>query len=129
MATILIVDDEAAICSIFERTLRNCGHTIYTATNGLHALAILKRQPIDLLLTDLAMPEMDGAELISWVCQSAQPPDIVIITADLITYHTNPVLACANCILDKPLSLTRLKEVVHAVLPCPTASLQQRALI
>ncbi len=61
---ILLVDDEANILSSLKRLLRPLGPQIYTATSGAEGLEILAKQPVDLIISDMRMPEMDGAEFL-----------------------------------------------------------------
>lgn len=66
-ATLLLVDDEPNILSSLRRVLRNEPYQVLTASGGEEALALLERQPIDLVLSDARMPNMDGATLLSHV--------------------------------------------------------------
>ena len=65
METILLVDDEPMICRLLEAVLKTHGFTVLTAPNGPRAIEICAEsgQQIDLLLTDIKMPGMDGREL------------------------------------------------------------------
>lgn len=65
MATVLIVDDDPAIVGIIRSHLSATGHTILTASNGREALEANRANDVDLIITDIYMPEMDGIELIS----------------------------------------------------------------
>ena len=60
---VLVVDDEAANRQALERILRREGHRILHAANGREALAKMREEPPDLMLTDLKMPGMTGLEL------------------------------------------------------------------
>ncbi|MDA8164856.1 MAG: PAS domain S-box protein [Desulfobacteraceae bacterium] len=62
-ARLLVVDDEEAIARIFRRRFEKMGWETITATSGEEALSILETSPIDLLLTDITMPQMNGIEL------------------------------------------------------------------
>ncbi len=64
MARILVVDVEESITQIVEHLLTAKGHQVICAVNGKEALKIVERQTIDLVITDIVMPEMDGYELI-----------------------------------------------------------------
>jgi CheY-like chemotaxis protein len=64
MSTILIIDDEPATLELTARILRGRGFDVFTASGGMAALPILRREPIDLVLLDLMMPHMDGIEFI-----------------------------------------------------------------
>jgi len=68
-ATLLLVDDEASILSSLRRLLRPAGYTIHTAESGAAGLEILEREPVDLVISDMRMPEMNGAQFLEQVCQ------------------------------------------------------------
>jgi CheY-like chemotaxis protein len=61
--TILIVEDEDIVRSLSRDVLETCGYTILEARNGVEALAICAEHEIDLLITDIVMPQMGGREL------------------------------------------------------------------
>lgn len=63
MAKILVVDDEPDVRLYVERALRTDGHDVVSCFDGFMALAALREQHFDLLLTDIAMPGMDGITL------------------------------------------------------------------
>ena len=66
-ATLLFVDDESNILSSLKRLFRPLGYRIYTASGGAEGLTILAREAIDLVVSDMRMPEMDGAEFLEKV--------------------------------------------------------------
>jgi response regulator RpfG family c-di-GMP phosphodiesterase len=66
-ATLLLVDDESGILSSLRRLLRPHGYTIHTAESGQAGLEILERETIDLVISDMRMPEMDGARFLEQV--------------------------------------------------------------
>ena len=59
-AKVLAVDDDDAVLSVLDRMLRSLGFEVTTATNGRDAIAALESRGFDLVVTDVAMPEMDG---------------------------------------------------------------------
>ncbi len=61
--TILLVDDELALLAMTKDRLRQQGYKVFTAQSASQALEILKREPVDLLLSDVIMPEMNGYQL------------------------------------------------------------------
>lgn len=75
--TVLFVDDESNILSALNRLFRQAGYTILTANSGQEALQLLAQHPIDLVISDMRMPEMNGAELLEKVY--VQDPSIVRI--------------------------------------------------
>ncbi|MFA7399833.1 MAG: HD domain-containing phosphohydrolase [Sideroxydans sp.] len=66
-ATILFVDDEANILSSLKRLFRPHGYTIFTAEGGAQGLEIMERESIDLVVSDMRMPEMNGAQFLEKV--------------------------------------------------------------
>ncbi len=67
MARVLIVEDEPALRSVVEQSMVRCGHQVVTATDGFDALKKLSLGHVDLVITDLVMPEMDGVKLIGHI--------------------------------------------------------------
>ncbi|MEQ8663864.1 MAG: response regulator, partial [Gammaproteobacteria bacterium] len=74
---ILCVDDEPNILSALNRLLRRAGHTILTAGNGADGLALLAEHPVDIVISDMRMPQMNGDELLKRVAEHS--PDTVRI--------------------------------------------------
>ncbi|MEW6165550.1 MAG: HD domain-containing phosphohydrolase [Pseudomonadota bacterium] len=66
-ARILCVDDEPSILAALKRVFRPHGYTVLTATSGREALAQLEAEPVDLVISDMRMPEMDGAQFLEKV--------------------------------------------------------------
>ena len=66
-ATLLFIDDEANILSALKRLFRPLGYTILTAESGAEALALLEKEQVDLLICDMRMPAMNGAEVLEQV--------------------------------------------------------------
>ena len=64
MAKILAVDDSASMRQMVAFTLRGAGHDVVEATDGVEALEAAKNNKVDLVLTDVNMPNMDGISLI-----------------------------------------------------------------
>ncbi len=63
-ATLLFVDDEANILSALKRLFRPLGYRIFTAESGPDGLEILQREKIDLVISDMRMPHMTGAQFL-----------------------------------------------------------------
>jgi response regulator RpfG family c-di-GMP phosphodiesterase len=62
-ATLLFIDDEENILSSLKRLFRPFGYTIHTASSGPEGLAFLEKEPVDLVICDMRMPQMTGAEV------------------------------------------------------------------
>jgi len=81
MARILIVDDEEKIRHILSIMLKLKGHQTQEAQNGKEALDILEREPFDVIITDLRMPQMDGFQLLEHIKDTESPIPVIVITA------------------------------------------------
>ncbi len=64
MATILVIDDQAPIRALLRVALEAAGHEVLEASNGRLGLKLYRERPVDLVITDIVMPEMDGLEMI-----------------------------------------------------------------
>jgi CheY-like chemotaxis protein len=64
MKRILVVDDNDEVRRIVGKTLEKAGYEVLTAENGLAAMKVYREQPVDLVITDLIMPEQEGLETI-----------------------------------------------------------------
>lgn len=62
--TVLLVDDESSILSSLRRLFRPDGYRVLTAGSGAEGLAVLERETVDLIISDMRMPEMDGAQFL-----------------------------------------------------------------
>jgi putative two-component system response regulator len=80
---ILIVDDDAMICSILERKLTEEGYSCRTANNGEEALSLFYKEGFSLIISDIKMPEMDGIELLKRVKAVNPKMMVIMITAYL----------------------------------------------
>jgi DNA-binding NtrC family response regulator len=77
VALILVVDDDDAVRHSLERILRVGGHEAMLAASGADALRVLDEHAVDVVLTDINMPEMDGIELLMLFQERA--PDMPVI--------------------------------------------------
>jgi len=66
---LLLVDDEANILSALRRLFRSSGYTIHLAESGVAGLAVLEQEPVDLVISDMRMPQMDGAQFLAQVAE------------------------------------------------------------
>jgi DNA-binding response OmpR family regulator len=78
--TVLVVDDEERLTSLVQAYLQQEGFRVLTADNGLEALEVVRRDPPDLIVLDLMMPEMDGAEFLR-VLRTQHSTPVILLTA------------------------------------------------
>lgn len=77
---ILVVDDEKEIADLLEMCLQNENYQVYKAYHGKDAMAIIDREPIDLAVLDIMMPEIDGLALCRYIREHHNYP-IIMLTA------------------------------------------------
>ncbi len=114
---VLIVDDEPNARRVLELLLRKLGCHVFSAADGLAALAVLKKTTIDLLITDLNMPEMNGLELLTAIRTEGHNFPVIVVTA----YGTveNAVTAMKQGAFDfiiRPLDVEQVEIVVRRAL-------------
>jgi len=78
---ILVVDDEPKMRRVLEIMLQKMGHRVLGAGNGVEALAAFRANSVDLVITDLRMPEMDGIELLTQLRAQESDVPVMVITA------------------------------------------------
>ncbi len=116
---VLIVDDEAPARRRLRDLLDDCAATlpitvVGEAQNGREALELLHGAPVDLLLTDIHMPDMDGIELARHLLKLSRPPVVIFTTA----YHEHAVQAFEVNAVDylmKPVRAQRLLSALQKV--------------
>jgi PAS domain S-box-containing protein len=118
-AIVLLVEDDPSVRQMARESLRSCGYTVIEAANGAEALTIVRRRAgrIDLLLTDVLMPTMNGRELVDRLVSIRPDTKILYMsgyTEDVIIDHVGVKLRTA--FLPKPFSPESLIRKVRAVL-------------
>ena len=127
-ASILIIDDDAAVSRTLSLILTRAGYQVSTVTSGRKGLELLSRDEFDLVLTDIIMPELDGIEAIRRI--RTDHPGLRIIAmsgggqidkADFL--HMAEALG-ADRVLEKPVRSERLLELVGSVMANPARTLR-----
>lgn len=120
--TALIVDDSSVMRKIVERSLRQAGvelTTVLEAGNGSDALEILRQNSVDLVLSDINMPIMDGLQFVEKLQELPQAKGIpvVMITTEASESHVMKALSNgARGYIRKPFTPDEVKEHVLPVL-------------
>lgn len=115
--TILLVDDEVEITDIHQRYLIQAGYQVLVAHDGLEALELFKKKTIDLIITDVMMPRMDGYDLISEVQYLSPEQPFLFITAKTSEQDKIYGLSLgADDFIAKPFSPRELVLRVHNIL-------------
>ena len=113
---ILVVDDERQIVRMLRAALQSSGYQVTVASNGMEALDRFGADRPDLMITDLAMPEMNGIELTQAVRRASQTPIIVLSVRDGDAMKVRALDEGADDYLTKPFSMPELLARVRAQL-------------
>lgn len=117
---ILIVDDDRVAREMFTTVLGQSGYTVEAVRDGFEALARLERSAVDLVLTDLKMPGMDGLELIQKIHATDPGAPVILVTgaSDTLDVCTGAKgYGAADCLL-KPINLEELLWAIDRALVC-----------
>jgi signal transduction histidine kinase/ActR/RegA family two-component response regulator len=111
---LLVVDDEPGVRQTLARLLRHASHQVVEAPDGPAALALLATTPVDLVITDLGMPEMNGWELARRI-QAARPGLPVILLTGWQDQAPEEAgdRAAVDAILGKPVQLPALLQAIR----------------
>src|SRR4051812_7109907 len=100
---ILLVDDDAAITTVLGSLLKQEGLAVLTAGSGAEALALLEKQPIDVMVTDLRMPGVDGMALLRRVAHTSPEVPVIVLSAHgTVALAVDAMKAGAADFLTKP---------------------------
>ncbi len=114
---ILVVDDEEGILDVTEGYFQRKGYEVYTAANGVEALAVLKRVKIGCVFTDINMPQMDGLELAENIRQIESTLPVVVMTG--YPSLENSIQTLKNGVVDyliKPVNLEQMELTLKRIL-------------
>jgi len=117
MKKILVVDDDRAIRDLLKEKLENSKYAVITASSGEEALAICKDSPVDLILLDIAMPQMDGYQTCGKLREDHAACDMPVLfltgkelAPEGVTEHCRNLGACGH--ISK---LSTLKELLAKI--------------
>ncbi|TLY09560.1 MAG: response regulator [Thaumarchaeota archaeon] len=116
---IMVLDDESDITLIFRRSLELGGYTVFAFTDPMDALEHLKinAERYGLVITDVRMPKMNGIEFANRVRTIIPSMSIILMSAfSMADLEIPPELKIAE-LLQKPVTATKLKEIVSRYVP------------
>jgi DNA-binding NtrC family response regulator len=116
VARILTVDDQLHMTCVMARWLGRQGHTVVRAENGKVALELLRAEPIDILVTDVDMPEMDGLTLAGHSDVGQQLRAVILVTGRPDYKELRVRCRAEVHVLPKPFSPDRLTHLIGEIL-------------
>lgn len=117
MARILVVDDETNVRAILRKVLEREDYTVFEAPDGQVALDGLAAEPVDLIITDIEMPNANGYDLLHQIKQTSPETPVIIMTgkptvsAAVLCFKTG-----ATDFLTKPIDFAKLSDLIGATL-------------
>jgi class 3 adenylate cyclase len=131
-ARLLLVEDNKVNRLLLARNLELLGHQVATAENGLRSLQLMREQPFDLVLLDIAMPELDGFGVLEQMMGDLKLRDLPVIVTSALEGLAN-VVRCielgADDYLPKPVNPVLLKARLNASLEKKRLRDQQKAMV
>jgi PAS domain S-box-containing protein len=127
---LLVVDDDLGVCQSLRDLLQGEKCAVETALSGKQAMERLKKQPFDLILSDVVMPDMDGYELYTAVKKDS--PDLPVILMTAFYYDKDHVIkrSCLDglksILFKKPIDPSRLKTVIIEHCRKPSSAAQAK---
>jgi two-component system KDP operon response regulator KdpE len=128
-AKILIVDDEPQILRVLRTSLSTQGYSLRVASDGVEAATTVKEWSPDLVITDLAMPQMDGVTLCREIRSLSQVPIIVLSVRNQDMVKIEALDAGADDYITKPFSIQELLARVRAHLRRSDANAPEAQLV
>jgi CheY-like chemotaxis protein len=113
---LLVVDDEADVAATYRLLLQLEGFEVEVADNGLQALRAVEQHRPDLIVTDLAMPLMNGAELCHRLREQSRTQHIPIIMTSALAQPAGPGEPEFDEFIRKPVDPDRLLQRIRALL-------------
>ncbi len=111
---ILAVEDEPEYLEMLQMVMNGIGHSIVVAKNGIEAIQILEKEKIDIILSDVAMPTMDGIEFHKQVRAKPEHKETPFIFLTGVTNLKKVKEECStskDLLLQKPISVERLLKM------------------
>lgn len=123
MASIFLIDAAAALRTVTAEILSEAGYTVDEAPDGKSARALYEAGLHDLVITDIAMPDMDGIELIMELSRATPKPRIIAISGDS-QFSESVYLPTArqmgvHCTISKPIRAEVLLKAIASLLGSP----------
>jgi two-component system response regulator AtoC len=120
---VLLVDDDAAITTVLSSLLKQEGMLVLTAASGAEALALLEKHPVEVMVTDLRMPGMDGLTLLRRVTHSSPDVPVIVLSAHgTVALAVDAMKAGAADFLSKPFDRDEVLFVVKKALAAAARS-------
>lgn len=113
LPTILIIEDHTSVRTLLARVLEDAGYQVCEAANGRQGLEQFRAQPVDLVITDLEMPEMNGLEVILELTRAFLDVKVIAMSGRSADELQKAKLLGARRTLQKPINLDELLRTIQ----------------
>ncbi len=117
LGRILVVDDEESMCQYLSILLKKEGYEVLTVNSGQEALQVFETSPVDLVMTDMTMPQMTGVKLSEKIMGIRPDIPVIICTgySSLVNEESAKLLGIAAYVM-KPIDSKEIAATIRAVL-------------
>jgi len=122
MARILLIDDDEPTLELFEEILKGAGHEVIMARDGVTGIALYRKHPTDLIITDIMMPVKDGMEVINELKRDFPQAKIIAISGSgeeerrKFFFDVSRILG-AKRTFEKPVNPVELLQAIRELAP------------
>lgn len=111
---VLVVDDEADLLMTYRRLLQRRGYVVITVSTRTDAMAVVRSNPLGLVIADLKLPDGDGLDIVRAARAAPSPPPVIVVTGFASDAGQQEALAAgATAYLSKPFSVSSFTGLVE----------------
>ena len=115
--SILSVDDDTEMIGLLHEVVSQLGHTSFTAVDGVDALEKLGEHQVDIVITDISMPRMNGIDLTKRIKTDLEDVDVVVVTGYQDEYkYTDVIEIGASDFISKPFNINELEAKINRII-------------
>ena len=120
MACVVVIDDQEPIRRIVRRALEQAGHQVLDAEDGELGLQLLERHPVDVVVSDIFMPGMDGIQMLRQIRKQFPAVKVIVMSggdsSGMLDLRRDAELLGAVKSLSKPFTTHEIVEIVNSML-------------
>ena len=120
MGRVLVIDDDPAMRGTMKKILEREGHDVREASDGAEGMRVFRADPVDVVVTDLIMPNQEGIETILALREEAPDVKILAVSGGMTDDKDGPLFDAkalgADAALAKPFTVDQLRDAVAALL-------------
>jgi DNA-binding response OmpR family regulator len=117
---ILIVDDDKDVAPLFGKILENAGYSVSNTLSGKEGLRAIREEAFDLVILDLAIPDVDGFEILRSIRNQVPKPKIIAVSGVMPSMLQVAKVCGADLVLDKLVAIDVLLVAVRRLIETPS---------